>query len=339
LENKKVNHHHHHHKFWRGFWMVFGAVILVGFIVCGLIYKNLRDTANKMYTPVAKSITSNKNRSFDNLLATKKPINILLLGTDTGALGRDWRGRTDTIMMLSINPNSNKTTIVSIPRDSNAIFPDYSSYGVAKINAAYTLGGVSETIKTLDKYYSVPIDGYILINMGGLEKAIDQVGGVDVNSPLTFDNQGFSFKKGKTYHMNGKKALAFVQLRHGDPMQDYGRQVRNRLLVMALLKKSISPSTLVNNSFLNSISNEMQTDLTMEQMYKIGMDYRRATNNLSQDHAQGTSKMTDNPKFGQMEIEVISQEERQRISDKIRSTLDINKVQVNEERASYVMNN
>lgn len=252
--------------------MVFGAVILVGFIVCGLIYKNLRDTANKMYTPVAKSITSNKNRSFDNLLATKKPINILLLGTDTGALGRDWRGRTDTIMMLSINPNSNKTTIVSIPRDSNAIFPDYSSYGVAKINAAYTLGGVSETIKTLDKYYSVPIDGYILINMGGLEKAI-------------------------------------------------------------------SPSTLVNNSFLNSISNEMQTDLTMEQMYKIGMDYRRATNNLSQDHAQGTSKMTDNPKFGQMEIEVISQEERQRISDKIRSTLDINKVQVNEERASYVMNN
>jgi exopolysaccharide biosynthesis protein len=83
----------------------------------------------------------------------------------------------------------------------------------------------------------------------------------------------------------------------------------------------------------------MQTDLTMEQMYKIGMDYRRATNNLSQDHAQGTSKMTDNPKFGQMEIEVISQEERQRISDKIRSTLDINKVQVNEERASYVMNN
>ena len=122
-------------------------------------------------------------------------------------------------------------------------------------------------------------------------------------------------------------------------MQDYGRQVRNRLLVMALLKKSISPSTLVNNSFLNSISNEMQTDLTMEQMYKIGMDYRRATNNLSQDHAQGTSKMTDNPKFGQMEIEVISQEERQRISDKIRSTLDINKVQVNEERASYVMNN
>lgn len=175
--------------------------------------------------------------------------------------------------------------------------------------------------------------------MGGLEKAIDQVGGVDVTSPLTFDNQGFSFKKGKTYHMNGKKALAFVQLRHGDPMQDYGRQVRNRLLVMALLKKSISPSTLVNNSFLNSISNEMQTDLTMEQMYKIGMDYRRATNNLSQDHAQGTSKMTDNPKFGQMEIEVISQEERQRISDKIRSTLDINKVQVNEERASYVMNN
>ncbi|EFH29323.1 LytR family transcriptional regulator [Lactobacillus mulieris] len=345
MENNEVKHHHHHHhhrhhrKFWRGFWVVFGVVVLAGFIACGMIYKNLRDTANKMYTPVAKNTTSNKNRSLDSVLAAKKPINILLLGTDTGAMGRDWRGRTDTIMMLAINPNSNKTTIVSIPRDSNAIFPDYPEYGVTKINSAYTLGGVSETIKTLDKYYSVPIDGYIMINMGGLEKAIDQVGGVTVTSPLTFDNQGYSFEKGKTYHMKGKKALAFVQLRHGDPMQDYGRQVRNRLVVMALLKKSISPSTLVNTGFLKSISDEMQTDLTMNQMYKIGMDYRHATDNLTQDHAQGTSKMTNNPKFGQMEIEVISQEERQRVSDEIRSTLDLAKVQVKENKASYIMNN
>lgn len=139
--------------------------------------------------------------------------------------------------------------------------------------------------------------------------------------------------------MKGKKALAFVQLRHGDPMQDYGRQVRNRLVVMALLKKSISPSTLVNTGFLKSISDEMQTDLTMNQMYKIGMDYRHATDNLTQDHAQGTSKMTNNPKFGQMEIEVISQEERQRVSDEIRSTLDLAKVQVKENKASYIMNN
>ncbi len=115
---------------------------------------------------------------------------------------------------------------------------------------------------------------------------------------------GYHFQEGKTYHMDGKKALAFAQLRHGDPRQDYGRQDRDRRVVMALLKKSISPTTLLNTKFLNSISSEMQTDLTMNQMYKIGMDYRHATDNLSQDHAQGVSKQTQNPNGNRSESKV-----------------------------------
>ena len=71
---------------------------------------------------------------------------------------------------------------------------------------------------------------------------------------------------------------------------------------------------------------------------KIGMDYRKATNNLSQDHAQGVSKQTQNPKFGTMEIEVVSRQERQRVSDKLRAALDLPKVKVAANNASYVMN-
>lgn len=335
------HHHHHHHrrrKFWRGFWIVLGLVVVIALFVCGMVYKNLRDTTQNMYTPVAKNTKSNQGRTLDNLLNQKKPINILLLGIDTGAMGRHWKGRTDTMMMMAINPKTNTTNIVSIPRDSNAIFPDYPEYGVTKLNSAYTLGGVSETIKTLDKYYSVPIDGYVMINMGGLKKAIDQVGGIDVTSPLTFDNMGYHFEKGQTYHMDGKKALAFAQLRHGDPRQDYGRQDRDRRIIMALLKKSVSPATVLNSKFLNSISDEMQTDLTMSQMYKIGMDYRKATNNLVQDHAQGVSKQTENPKFGTMEIEVVSRDERQRVSNKLRDALGLPQVNVAANKSSYVMN-
>lgn len=341
--NRPIHHHHHRHhhrrhKFWRRFWIVIGVIVVIGLFVCGMIYKNLRDTTQNMYTPVAKNIKSNRGRNLNDLLNQKKPINILLLGTDTGAMGRHWKGRTDTIMMMSINPKTNSTSIISIPRDSNAIFPDFPQYGVTKINSAYTLGGVSETIKTLDKYYSVPLDGYIMINMGGLKKAIDQVGGIDVTSPLTFNNMGYSFVEGHTYHMDGKKALAFAQLRHGDPRQDYGRQDRDRRVIMALLKKSVSPTTLLNQKFLNSISDEMQTDLTMNQMYKIAMDYRKATSNLQQDHAQGVSKQTMNPKFGLMEIEVVSKSERQRVSNKIRDALDLSHVTVADNKASYVMN-
>lgn len=325
-------HHHRHHrrrkKILRWVLIVLAIVVIGALLAAGYIYKNLRDSTNAMYTPVSKTTKSNKGRSLDNLLAAKKPINILLLGTDTGAMNRHWKGRTDTIMMLTINPKTETTKVISIPRDMKASLPDYPKVSPIKINSAYTLGGVQETIKTLDKYYSVPIDGYILINMGGLKKAIDQVGGVTVTSPLTFDNMGYHFEKDKTYHMMGKEALAFAQLRHGDPRQDYGRQDRDRRIVVGLLKKSVSPKMLLNKDFLDSISSQMQTDLTMMQMYHIGMDYRKATNNQQTDHAQGISKMIQNQRYGQMEVELVPQKERQRVSDEIRQSLDLKKTTV-----------
>ena len=332
------HHRHHHRKFWHWFWIVIGIIVVIALFVCGMVYKNLRDATNNMYTPVPKTTKSNKGRNLDQLLKEKKPINILLLGTDTGAMGRHYKGRTDAMMMMAINPKTNTTNIVSIPRDSNAIFPDFPQYGVTKMNSAYTLGGVGETIKTLDKYYSVPIDGYLLVNFGGLVKAIDQVGGIDVVSPLTFNNMGYSFVQGQKTHMDGKKALAFVDMRHEDPKSDYGRQERQRLVIQALLKKTVNPANLLNAKFFNSMSSKMETDLTMNQMYAIAMNYRKATNNVVQDHAQGVSKETMNPKFGLMEIEVISKAERQRVSDKLRTALDLPTVKVAANNASYVMN-
>lgn len=333
------HHHHrrHHHKFWRWFWIIIGVLVVIGLFVCGMIYKNLRDTTNNMYTPVATNTKSNKGRTLDNLLNAKKPINVLLLGTDTGAMGRHYKGRTDAMMMMAINPKTETSTIISIPRDSNAIFPDFKQYGVTKMNSAYTFGGVGETIKTLDKYYSVPIDGYLLVNFGGLVKAINQVGGIDVTSPLTFNNMGYSFVQGQKTHMDGKKTLAFVDMRHQDPKADYGRQERERLVIQALLKKMVSSTTLLNNKFLNSMSSQMQTNFTMKQMYQIAMNYRQATNHSVSDHAQGVSKMTNNPRFGQMEIEVVSKQERQRVSNKLRDALEIPKVTVANNASSYVM--
>lgn len=326
--NLHYRHHHRRRKFWKYFGLIIAILLVAVALFAGYMYKNLRNASDNMYTPVAKNIKSNKNRTLDNLLAEKRPINILLLGTDTGAMGRHWKGRTDTIMMLSINPTTKTTKVMSIPRDMEANLPDYSKVSPIKINSAYNLGGVGETIKTIDKYYSVPIDGYILINMGGLKKAIDQVGGVTVTSPLTFSNMGYSFVNGKTYHMMGKEALAFAQLRHGDPRQDYGRQDRDRRIVVGLLKKSISPKILLNKDFMDSISSQMQTDLTMEQMYHIGMDYRQATNNQQTDHAQGQSRMIQNQKYGQMEVEFVNKTERQRVSNKVRQALDIKPVKV-----------
>ena len=250
------------------------------------------------------------------MLEQKRPVSILLLGTDTGALGRDYKGRTDTMMIMTLNPKTKTTTIVSLPRDMKVNLPGYPQYSPAKINAAYTYGGVKESINTIQNHFNIPIDYYVLVNMGGLEKAINQVGGVDVKSPLTFDYEGAHFTKGETYHLNGSKALKFSRMRYDDPEGDYGRQQRQRLVITALLKKSVSYKTVLNRSFLRSVSDSSQTDLTFNDMIRLARSYRDTNEHIVQDHAQGRGQNEDGQAF-----EVVPTSEQQRINNLLQNSL------------------
>ncbi|MCQ5203896.1 LCP family protein, partial [Mordavella massiliensis] len=236
---------------------------------------------------------------------------------------RDYKGRTDTIMMMTLNPQKKTTTIVSLPRDMKVNLPGYAEYSPAKINAAYTYGGVKETIDTVQKYFNVPIDYYVMVNMGGLEKAINQVGGVSVTSPLTFDYEGYSFKKGQTYHMNGAKALAFSRMRYDDPQGDYGRQERQRLVITALMKEAASYKLVLNQKFLNSIADQSKTNLTFSDMTTLAMKYRKANGKVVSDHAQGHGDSEGGESF-----EVVPTSEMQRVSDEIRDALQLKHVSV-----------
>lgn len=316
-EAQQPHRHHHHrhhrrHRGWKIFWWVVGVLVLVALFFAGVAWHNLKTTTNDMYN--SAGITKSRNAA--KVLDEKRPVSILLLGTDTGALGRDYKGRTDTMMIMTLNPQKKTTTIVSLPRDMKVNLPDYPEDSPAKINAAYAFGGVKESVKTVQEHFDVPIDYYVLVNMGGLEKAINQVGGVDVTSPLTFDYEGASFVKGKTYHLNGANALKFSRMRHEDPQGDYGRQQRQRLIITALLKKSVSYKTVLNRSFLKSVSNSSQTDLTFNDMVKLAQSYRGANTKVVQDHAQGRSQEIDGQSF-----EVVPTSEQQRITNLLKNSL------------------
>lgn len=312
-------HHHHHHRHhhmkrgWKIFWSILGVLVALVLIFAGVAWHNLSVTTSDMYSTSG----ANAKRNAKKVLAQGKPVSILLMGTDTGEFGRSYKGRTDTLMVVTLNPKTNTTTIVSLPRDMKVDLPNYPQYSPSKINAAYTYGGVKETINTVQKEFNIPIDYYLLVNMNGLEKAINKVGGVDVVSPLTFDYQGFSFKKGKKYHMNGKKALEFSRMRYDDPNGDYGRQQRQRLIIAALLKKSVSYKTILNKSFLNSLSDSSQTDLSMNDMITLARKYSDARDHIVQDHAEGDS---DNE--GGVSFQNVNHDERQRISDLIQKSLN-----------------
>lgn len=314
------HHHHHHHKrhtVRNVVLVIIGVLVIAGGAFAAVAWKNISSMTSGMY----QSSGATKQRNAVAVLSGKKPVSILLLGTDTGDLGRDYKGRTDTMIIMTINPKTKKTTMTSIPRDMYVNLPDYPKYSPAKINAAYAFGGVKESINVVQKEFNVPIDYYVLVNMGGLKKAINQVGGVDVTSPLTFTYNGSSFTAGKSEHMNGQTALNFSRMRYDDPKGDYGRQERQRLVITALLRKSISYKTVLNKSFLDSISNESKTDMTFSQMTKLALNYRNAAKTVKSDNVQGTGKMISGQSF-----QMVSTSERQAASNNIRDNLGLKRV-------------
>jgi LCP family protein required for cell wall assembly len=291
------------------------AVILLGGGIFGFKkYQNIKNAVDNTYS----SAGIKKQRNTNSLINSKKPISILLMGTDTGALGRSYKGRTDSMMVVTINPKTKKTTITSIPRDLGVTIPGYESKSPSKINAAYAFGQAGTAIRTVQAVFNIPIDFYVLVNMGGMEKVVDEAGGVDITPTLSFTYQGYTFTKGVKTHMDGKKALAYSRMRYDDPQNDYGRQTRQRAVLTAIISKSSSISTLLNKDFIDSISNETQTDFKFDDLVDLAKNYRSATGNIEETHAQGSGQTVN----GQS-MEIVSKTELQRVTDFIRSGLSL----------------
>jgi polyisoprenyl-teichoic acid--peptidoglycan teichoic acid transferase len=298
---------------WLKILLILIAIILI--VVGGTVfatYHKAKQTADKVYQPSG----AKTERNADQILKDKKPVSILFMGTDTDFGGRDYKGRSDSMMAITLNPKTNTTTMVSIPRDMKVNLPDFPQYSPSKINAAYTYGGPKEAINALQSHFNFPIDYYVTLSLGGLKKAIDQVGGVDVVSPLTFDYQGEHYVKGQMEHMNGTKAMWFSNMRYDDPQGDYGRQARQRLVLNALLHKAISYKTVLNNGFLNAISNNLKTNLTLSDMTQLALHYRQTNQNIKSDYAHGTGEMLDGVSF-----QDVSGQEQQRISNVLNNSL------------------
>ena len=293
---------------------------------------------------IQKSAHINKTRNVSNLIARGKPFSILVLGTDVGELNRDRTGLTDSMMLVTVNPKTNKTTMVSIPRDILTAIPGYEDSFPQKLNSAYAFGGVGATMKAVQNYLNVPVDSYALVNMKGLETLVNKVGGVSVESQMDLqysqdtahdygpnlyrfhkgstkweksDDNGVTWSSSKT-KLDGDAALAFSRMRYDDPQGDYGRQQRQRLVMQAMIKKAINADTLLNSSFIKSLSKYAQTDLSFNDIVKIAQKYRSAAKHQDSDHMQGTGVMLSGVSY-----QAVTDTEKQRVTDKLRKQLGL----------------
>lgn len=298
------------------FLIILGIVVVLVLAVVGVgtkLYLDLSHSIKETYQTVERA---EGPRTTPVDLAKQESFSVLLMGIDTGDLGRVDQGRSDTMMVATVSPEDKQTTIVSIPRDTYVEIVGHNT--TDKINHAYAFGGAAMAMDTVQNYLDIPIDHYVSINMKGLKELVDVVGGIEVNNDITFSQDGYDFIIGKTT-LDGDQALAYSRMRYEDPNGDYGRQERQRKIVEGIARKVLSLNGISNNqSVLNALETNMRTDMSFTDMRKIAFDYRDAFGTIKQDQMQGEGFMQDGISYQR-----VSDQELERVQKELKDQLNL----------------
>ena len=264
------------------FWIlgIVGVLIVAGGAYAYSVYSNVSNTLDAVHKPLERDKSEKRDQKVD--VADKKPISILLMGTDQR---ESETSRSDSLMLFTLNPQKKSMKITSIPRDT---YTEIIGKGKKdKINHAYAFGGIDMAVKTMENFLNVPVDHYIEVNMAGFKDIVDAVGGVDVNNDLDFTSRDTHFAKGEI-HLDGEKALKYTRMRYEDPRGDFGRQMRQRQVIQAVIKKGASVSSLASyGDVLKAIEKNVKTSLTQDQMFDIQKNYKDCMQNSEEIQIPG----------------------------------------------------
>lgn len=227
------------------------------------------------------------------------PMTVVLYGIDDDAerqqenLGQ----RSDSIVLMSINPKDKKTVMVSVPRDTRAKIVGKGT--TEKINHAYAYGGPKMAVNSLEKLMDVPVDHYISIDMDGVKTVVDELGGVTITSNGSFitkdSTNTYQFTKGEQYKMDGKKALAYMRSRKEDGAGgDEGRQLRQQQVITAVAREAFSVNSVTKlNGIFKAAQDNLKTDLSFIQLNRFKSDYDKAQDNVERLTINGQNALGD----------------------------------------------
>lgn len=200
-------------------------------------------------------------------------VNIMLLGVDKR---EGDAGRSDTLMVMTYNEDQHKASLMSLPRDTRVRI---DGNGYDKVNHAYAYGGYELSQKTVESFFNVPMDYYVIIDIHAFEKIIDTVGGIDIDVEKRmyyedpWDDDGgliIDLYPGQQ-HMDGKTAIQYVRYRDGEG--DIGRIQRQQKFMKALLAQVISPAILPKlPEMIQNLSEAVQTNMPVSKMLALAAD-------------------------------------------------------------------
>lgn len=274
----------------RWLWLGFGlsGVAMLSATAGALLAVSLSSTPlmQSQFSDAEAAIFSEGNLAESNLRLPRltRPVNILILGTKvlTSDIENEpmidstyhetlnsVEGLSDVMLLVRFNPETNKLIPLSIPRDTRTLI---EGYGVRKINDANHYGGPALAAKAVSELLGgIRIDRYIRINVFGVEKLVDALGGVDIYVPHDMKYQDDSqhlyinLSQGQQL-LNGEQALQFLRFRN-DKLGDIGRIQRQQILMRSLIDQKLNLNTVSSLPKLLSVLKEhIDTNLSIEEI-------------------------------------------------------------------------
>jgi len=278
---------------WLGIGFCLGSVSMLSAVAGAWLALSLSATPlqQSKLTPEEAAVFNQKETASSgiNLKVPElnRPVNILVIGTSvlTSDLEKppsknlgyhaqvdSFDGLSDTLLLLRFDPESQKLNVVSIPRDTKTYV---EGVGETKINSANYYGGPALTAKTVSNLLAgVPIDRFVRVNVQGVEKLIDALGGVTVYIPKDMKYTDHSqhlyidLKKG-IQHLNGDQVVQFLRFRH-DELGDIGRVQRQQVLMRALVEQVLQPKTVLRaKDILSVVQSNVDTNLSMDELVAV----------------------------------------------------------------------
>lgn len=255
-------------------WIV-GSLLTIFLIFIGTAYYTIQKTMNKINTPLveATDITEEAPKT----MKKKEPFSVLLLGVDERS---NDSGRSDTMIVITVNPEKQTMKMLSIPRDTRTEIIGHDT--VDKINHAYAFGGVPMAMDTVENLLDIPLDYYVFINMEGFLQIIDTLGGVTIENDMDLTYDSYHFPKGEL-SLNGDEALIFSRIRYEDPRGDFGRQIRQRQIIEAVMKKASTPSVILKASdMLDVVGDNVRMNFTVKDLIQLQSIYKKMDSSIDQ---------------------------------------------------------
>ena len=257
-------------------WILFAAILAAG-ITLGFYF------ASSSLFDKPQRRTRDDSRPYqptETLLVAKDKATVMIMGVDERT---DDVGRSDTLMLATVDPKKKNASLLSIPRDTRVHIP---GYGYDKINVAYSLGGHELTRDTVEEFLDTPVEHYVLIKVPAFKRIIDAIGGVDIDVEKRmyyvdeWDDDGglvIDLYPGRQ-HMNGATAITYVRYR--DEEGDIGRIERQQKFMKAVMDQIMSPSILPRlPDVIREVMSSVQTDLSFRQILELAGALKEARAN------------------------------------------------------------